>query len=306
MLSFVIPVFNEVENIDYLFEQFAELWRGADCELIFVNDGSQDGTLEKLRSKKTSFPNLKIINLSRNFGKDQALSAGLSVIKEGATTIAMDGDGQHSVSAVQEMIDVLARNNDVDIVFGTRKDRRYKSRSTRSFARLLYRLLNLDGAKYKIRDDVGDFFVARTNVTEAFRKYNSHRPFWKGFYGYVGFNQAFVDIEINPRHSGETKFGIRNQLSLAADSLVAYVKWPLRLIFISGLIISVISSALLAYILINYIITKETANGFYTIVMLQLMFGGFTLICLGVIAEYIGMIYDDVSVKPSFIIRNVE
>lgn len=306
MLSFVIPVFNEADNIDYLFEQFSDLWKQNDCELIFVNDGSSDETREKLRAQKLAFPKMKIVNLSRNFGKDRALSAGLSVVQAGSSIVAMDGDGQHSAEAVSKLIEFLAHNSDVDIVFGTRKDRRYKSRAGAGSAKLLYRLLNLDTSRYKIRDDIGDFFIARSNVTEAFKKYDSNRPFWKGYYGYAGFNQANVEIDIAPRQNGETKFGIRRRLSLAADSLVAYAKWPLRLIFLSGLFISLISAAILIYLIANYLLTRQTSDGFYTIVVLQLLFGGFTLICLGVMAEYIGMIRDDVSVKPSFIIRNIE
>ena len=306
MLSFVIPVFNEADNIDQLFDQFAQLWTEQACELIFVNDGSEDGTLEALRAKKPAFPNLRIVNLSRNFGKDQALSAGLSLVEDGASAIAMDADGQHSIKAVTKIITFLNEHADIDIVFGTRSDRAYQKRHGRTFSRLLYRLLNLDTSRYQIRDDVGDFFIARPNVLKIFKQYESQRPFWKGFYGYVGFNQAHVDVEIEPRHSGKTKFGMADQFSLAANGLVAYAKWPLRLIFISGLIISLISSAVLIYILVNYFITRQTAGGFYTIVVLQLMFGGFTLVCLGIMAEYLGMIYDDVSVKPTFIIRNIE
>ena len=213
MLSFVIPVYNEADNIDHLFDQFATLWSDADNELIFINDGSQDSTLEKLRLKKQSFPNLKIVNLSRNFGKDLALSAGLSLVAQGATTIAMDGDGQHSVEAVNKIIDTLERNADLDIVFGTRVDRAHKGPFTTLATKLLYRLLNMDSSRFKIREDVGDFFVARANATDAFRTYDSQRPFWKGFYGYAGFNRAYIDIDVKPRFGGKTKFGLRNQLS---------------------------------------------------------------------------------------------
>lgn len=302
-LAFVIPVFNEAENLEALADSFATLWQRPDVRVIFVDDGSRDGTASVLEVLCSRNDRYSLVRLSRNFGKEQALAAGLDAVPEGFAVVAMDGDGQHTPQAVSEMLAVLAGNPAIDICFGVRRDRLYQSQSERIFSELLYRILNF-GQRSKIDSRVGDFYVARPQVVAALRSLNGHRLFWKGYYGYVGFNQHYLEVDIAPRGSGQTKFNLINKLRLATDGIVTVTKLPLRLIALFGAACTAMSLMYLLIILIQYLLVGATGSGFFTIVGLQLFFGGSTIFVLGIIAEYIAYISEQLNGKPSYIVRD--
>ncbi len=303
--TFLIPVYNEAANIDHLADEFGALWEQYAYEIVFVDDGSADDTIQRLVKLSDSLERVKIVCLSRNYGKEQALAAGFSVVAPAVPVLAMDGDGQHTASAAMALIQRFMDDDAPDVVYGVRADRNYQGIVQRWVTRGMYKYINAGASRYKIDESVGDFFVASCKVVDVFKSFSGHRLFWKGYYGYVGFHAVKKKIKVSERHAGRSAFNFRSQLQLALDGTVSNSKLPLRAIFIFGLFAFTISMGYAAWLLLNYLMNGQTANGFYTLAVIQLWFGGVMMMSMGILAEYIGLVVDQVSNKPGYIIRDV-
>lgn len=304
-ITFLLPCYNEAESLESLILTFNTFWERNQSCLIFVNDGSVDKTLDVLRAfqKKTSLA-VTIVDLSRNFGKDRAILAGLQFIPDDANLLLMDSDGQHDLGAVQVIASEYFTGQ-YDIVYGVRSDREYQSKVSRFASVALYKLLNLTLRKYKHDPQVGDFFLADSKVLSALRNYGSHRPFWKGYYSYIGFRSTKVKIHVASRLEGKSKFNAKAQISLALDSFTGFTTWPMRFLFVFGAVILGICLLIAFYIVGRYIVTGVTASGFYTVILAIMFFGSLNLMAFGVMAEYlINTIIKDNGL-PAVIIRDV-
>lgn len=301
-LVFLIPVFNEGMNLDHLVASFSPLWEETSAKVIFVDDGSIDDTLIRLKELREKNPRIHYVELTRNFGKDQAMSAGLQHVPDEANLIVMDGDGQHTPQAVRSLLKAFA-NADHDIVFGLRRDRKYQSRRERMFAKLLFWFLSFE-KRISVNERVSDFFVANGRYVNSLRKIGGHRNFWKGNYAYLGYKSGSVEIDIEKRFAGQSKFKFRNQVSLALDGIVNVTKFPLRMIGVLGVVLCLLSLAYICVIFYEWFAYGKSTPGFYTIICVNLFIGGFLAMCIAIMAEYISLIVDQTSNKPPYIVRD--
>jgi len=300
-LTFAIPVFNEADNLDQLTSDFAPLWEEHDAIVVFVNDGSSDGTLAELERLSKEHPRVGYISLSRNFGKEQALAAGLGAVQSGSDVVVMDGDGQHTPEAVRKLIVAAKMQPESDIFFASRQDRRYQGWAERFFSRAFYRLINL-AVPVPLDERVGDFFYARSHVVAKLKVFNDKSLFWKGIYHWVGYDRAYVDVVIKNRSAGASKFSFFKKLKLMVDAVVWLTKLPLQLISLLGFTMFFLSFIFLSWMMFQWMVFGVSVPGFYTLAIIQSMTAGIVTFSLGVIALYMAAIFDNTSTKPNFIV----
>lgn len=300
-LIFVIAVYNEEKSLPGLVEAYEKLWEDTNARVLFVNDGSTDGTLFELESISKKNDHIGYIDLSRNFGKEQALSAGMSMVPAGHDVIVIDGDGQHTPTATQVLINEMQRDMNVDIAFGIRAGRQYQRGLEKLFSKAFYKVINMM-LKRPLDDRLGDFFYARAEIVETLKSFGDSKIFWKGVYNYIGYNRLKIPVDIAPRGEGDSKYSFIKRLSLAIDGIVWLSKSPLHLISILGALFSTMSFGFGLYIILKWLLTGISVPGFYTIVVLQTLGVGIIMLSLGVIALYLEVIFENTSRKPSFII----
>jgi len=300
-LTFIIAVYNEESALQGLVDSYGELWKETKASVLFVNDGSTDGTLILLETLARNYAHIGYIDLSRNFGKEQALAAGMSLVPEGHDVIVMDGDGQHTPTATQALIDAIKTDESADIVFGIRSGRSYQSIFEKLFATTFYKLINTI-LKRPLDDKLGDFFYARSDVVDTLKTFADSKLFWKGVYNYIGYNRLEIPIEIALRESGRSKYSFFKRVGLAIDGIVWLSKAPLHIISILGLLISFLSFSFGLYIIAKWLITGAAVPGFYTSIVLEVFGVGIIMLSLGILALYLEVIFENTSKKPSFIL----
>ena len=302
-LTYIIAVYNEEETLPGLVEAYRNLWKETRANVLFVNDGSTDGTLISLESLSRKNANIGYIDLSRNFGKEQALAAGMSVVPAGHDVIVMDGDGQHTPAATQSLIAAMQTDESADVAFGIRAGRNYQSLFDKLFAGAFYKFTNLL-LKRPLDDRLGDFFYARAGVVDTLKSFGDSKIFWKGVYNYIGYKRLEIPVEIAPRSAGASKYPFAKRLGLAVDGIVWLSKAPLHVISLFGLLISFLSFAFGFFIIAQWLLTGIAVPGFYTIIVLQSFGVGITMLSLGVMALYLEVIFENTSKKPNFIISS--
>lgn len=299
-LSCVLPCLNECENLRVLLpilqarlERLCTSW-----EIIIADDGSTDGTAA-LMAEWTARPGCRYVQLSRNFGKEAALTAGLEEAT-GDVVICMDADMQHPPELIDEM---LARwHAGAEMVYGVRADRTGESWTKRSGARWFYRLLS-DARGVDVPAHAGDFRLMDRSVVQALLSLPERTRFMKGLYAWVGFKTAALPYEPAQRVHGKSRFGVWRLLRLALDGLTAFTTWPLRLVSLMGCLFAVVSLTYGCYIVINYWVNGNELSGWTTIVTALLFFAGVNLISLGVVGQYVARIFDEVKGRPLYIVR---
>lgn len=299
-ITFLIAVYNEEDALPGLVEAYSDLWRKYDAGVLFVNDGSRDGTLTMVKSICDKNEKFGYLNLSRNYGKEQAIAAGLSAIPEGQNLILIDGDGQHTPDAVSKLITALDEDAEADMAFGVRETRAYQGALDRFFSVAFYKTVN-KMMRHNIDNRLGDFFVARAEIVPVLKQFTDSKLFWKGVYSWVGFTRAIVPIEIKDRDAGTSKFSFFKKMALAIDGIVWLTKFPLHLISIIGLLISLASFLFAIFFVIQWVFLGVKVPGFYTIMTFQSLLGGMTLLSIGVMAQYLSVIFENTSSKPGFI-----
>lgn len=302
-LSFVIPVFNEEEGLPELFRRLTALFSTLDleCEVILVDDGSRDDSWQQITELSRLDPRFRGLRLSRNFGHQTAITAGID-IAEGDAVVIMDADLQHPPEFVPEMI---ARWRDgFDVVYAVREDRTGESSFKRLtaivFYGLLRRMTDVEMPAY-----VGDFRLVDRGAIDAFRSLRERNRYVRGMFSWIGFRQIGVPCPQAPRHAGRSKYTPRRMARLAIDGLLGFSNVPLRLALGVGSIVS--TAAFLGGILA--IAFKAggifTVPGWASIVVVVSFLGGFQLTVLGVIGAYIGRIYDEVKARPLYLVTEV-
>ena len=298
-LSVVIPVYNEEETIPELLRRLTAVLDSMpeSGEVIFVNDGSQDTSLQLLRQAAESDHRIKVIDFSRNFGHQAAILAGLSRAS-GRATVMMDGDLQDPPELLPELLALWAEGNQV--VFAVRRSRK-EGLLKRLAYRTYYRVLR-SVAYVPIPVDSGDFSLVDERVRKLIVELPERNKFLRGLRAWAGFKQTRVEYDRSERFAGEPKYTFTKLVRLALDGLVSYSFMPLRLTYVLGLVVSA-GSFLLAffYILQRLFATDPIPQGFTTLAVLMLFLGGIQLIALGVLGEYIGRIYDEVKARPPYV-----
>jgi dolichol-phosphate mannosyltransferase len=266
------------------------------AEMVFVNDGSSDATLAVLKQFHAGDSRLRIISLSRNFGHQTAVSAGLAHVR-GAAVAVLDADLQDPPELLPGFFKLLGEG--WDVVYGIRQDRKenaVKRLAYFAFYRLLGTIANID-----IPLDSGDFCAMSRRVVDHLNRLPESDRFVRGLRAWLGFRQTGVPYEREPRLSGLPKYTLAKLLRLSLDGLVSFSFMPLRLVFVTGFAISLLSLFGILVVLYRYLFTRYVP-GYTSIAMLVLLFGGLQLLTLGILGEYIGRIFAQVKARPLFVV----
>lgn len=302
MLSIVIPVLNEERTLLRLLERLHAVLAGLDrpWEVIFIDDGSSDGTATALAALNARDARFKAVVLSRNFGKEIAVAAGLRYVR-GAAAIVMDGDLQHP----PETIPVLIRQwkQGYEVVYGTRASRATDSTLHRLFAHTFYGVFN-KMSRTELPEGAGDFRLLDRKVIDVLNRMDERSRFNKGLFAWVGFKSIGVPYEVEARGEGRSRWRPRQLMRFALDGLVSFSTIPLRVWSYLGLIVSAFAFMFALYILVEALVFGINAPGFPTLIISVMFFAGIQLISLGVIGEYLGRVYEEVKGRPLFVVAN--
>jgi len=298
-LSFVIPAFNEEENIAETIRRVNEEARKLvrSHEIIVVDDGSADRTFESARDMAGAVP-LRILRLSRNFGKEQAIMAGLEA-STGAGVVILDADLQEPLCHLATMLQHRAEG--FEVVYAVRAHREDEPYLKRLFTRVFYKLLNL-GSEADIPADARDFRLMDRRVVNALCDLPERNRFMKGLYGWVGFRSKAIPIELEQRTNGTSKFGFKGLLKLGLTGMTSFTSWPLRVWTLVGMSVAAMSILYGTWIAAKTMIFGIDVPGWSTLAVAVFLLGGVQLISIGVLGEYLARVFTEVKGRPGFIV----
>ena len=310
LLSIVVPVFNEADGIrEFIFavdKAMSASWPEPQIaprlEIIFVDDGSSDGTSTVVRTLRNGDARIKLLTLSRNFGKEAALSAGLDAAT-GDAAIPMDVDLQDPPEVIRPMVEKWLAG--AKVVNARRCDRSADTMFKRSTSRLFYRTINMV-ADHKIADDVGDFRLLDRDAIEVLKQMTEHTRFNKGLFSWIGFTTQTVEYVRPEREVGTSKWRTLKLLNLALDGIVSSTTLPLRIWTIIGALISLGAVAYAGFLLVYTLTQGADVPGYASIMITVLMLGGLNLLSLGLIGEYLGRVAIQVRGRPLYVVESRE
>lgn len=292
----------EIDNVPDDIRQAIEHLDMADFEweYVFVNDGSKDNTLEVLRRLRSENPRVNIVNLSRNFGKENALLAGMDYTT-GDAVVIMDADLQHPVGAIPEMIYWWLQG--YEDVYGCRSDRGRESWLRKRLSLAFYSMLQ-SSTRIEILQNVGDFRLLDRRVVNAICTLRESQRYTKGLYCWVGYNKKEIVFKQRDRLEGKSSFNFRGLLNLAIEGITCFTTAPLRISAILGLIASAVGLLYMIYTIVRTIFWGDPVQGYPTLICAILFFSGLQLLALGVIGEYIGRIFNETKQRPPYIVES--
>ncbi len=301
-ISVVIPVYSEEENLPVLYSRLQNVLTatGLRYEIVFVDDGSRDGSLACLYRLTKEDPCVSIVELSRNFGHQVAISAGLDHTR-GEGVIVMDADLQDPPEVLPEFIETWRKGHDV--VYAIRKHRKegwIKRLAYAAFYRLMHRTANI-----QIPLDAGDFCIMDRRVVNLLMEMPERNRFVRGIRSWVGLNQVGLEYERQSRNAGDSRYTILRLIYLALDGLISFSYLPLRVIVISGALVSFFSILMAIFYAVKRLAVGLNPPGFATLTVAMFFFAGIQLITIGVIGEYIGRIFEEVKQRPLYVVRRV-
>ena len=299
-ISCVMPAFNEAANLGVVVPHTLAALRQLtpQAELIVVDDGSSDDTARIMDALCAVHAEVVYLQLSRNFGKEHALTAGLERAR-GDTVVLMDADGQHPTSVLPEML--LKWQQGADVVYAVRKTRGDQSSLQAGLVGLFYKLINW-GNHIEIPAHAGDFRFMDRKVVNALKALPERNRFMKGLYAWVGFNSTAIDYEPLPRVDGRSNFGLRSSLTLALTGMVAFSTAPLRLLAWLGFLMALGALGFGSWVVLEHFIWDIAVPGYATLVVGMMFLSGIQLLSIGVLAEYVGRIYEEVKQRPSYVV----
>lgn len=299
----VIPLHNEAENIKSVALDVLTALSGSGYvpNLLLVDDGSTDSSKEIIVGLSHLEADIRYLCLSRNFGKETALLAGIRECGDDFDALAyLDADGQHSTKDLLRLIDV-ANATGADVVCGVRTDRSYQTPLQREMSSGFYRLFRRM-SEHDIDPGAGDFNVLRFGAVKALRRLEEPHPFMKGLISWIGFKRELVPITIEDRKGGHAKSSTRRMIKLALGAIMSFSSWPLRLSSLVGATVAAAAFLYLLAVILQTIIWGIKLPGYATIVVLVLGLGGFQLLSIGVLGEYVARIYDSSKKRPLYIV----
>jgi len=300
-ISIVVPLFNETLNIELFFDRLVPVLASLalDWEVICIDDGSRDDTLARLIRQREKQPRIKILALSRNFGKERALTAGLA-FASGDAVIPMDADLQHPPEVIPLM---LAKwREGFDVVLAVREQRTGQSWSEKLRARAFYWLFD-KLSEVPLPREVGDFRLLDRKVVDIINSMPERTRFMKGIFAWVGFRQTSIPYVQEERQYGESRMGFFKLLSFAFDGLVAFSDYPLRVWALVGSVISGFAFFYVVVRLIRTLLYGIDVPGYESIIVTILFLGGVQLITLGILGHYVGRVFNEVKGRPLYIVR---
>jgi polyisoprenyl-phosphate glycosyltransferase len=304
-LSIVIPVYNEAAGLEALHARVGEVarrlkdTRRLSCEVVYVDDGSQDATLAIARALPAGALDVQVVSLSRNFGKEAGLLAGLDHARYGAV-LFMDGDGQHPPTLVETLVGYWL-DQGYDVVYTAKAHRENESWLRRLSVKCFYSLINW-GARQKIPEDAGDFRLLSPRAAAALRQLPERNRFFKGLASWIGFRQIRVDYEPAAREHGTTKWNVTTLLGLSIEGLTSFSVAPLRLASLLGLLLAFAALIFGVQILIETVFFGQSVPGYPSVVVGLMVLGGVQLIMIGIVGEYIGKILSELKARPVYFV----
>ena len=304
-LSLVAPCFNEAENVgpfqQAVMEAFADC--GYDYEIIFVNDGSRDATFHQLKKlfAAQACPT-KVISLSRNFGKESAIYAGLHQA-DGEYIALIDADLQQRPEIVRQMVEILDKDDQYDVV-AAYQDRRGEGKVLSFFKKSFYKIIN-ELSNVALQPDASDFRTFRRSVRDSLLELGEFHRFSKGLFAWVGYDTCFIPYTACERHSGVSKWSFKKLFNYAIDGIIGFSTRPLRIASHLGMYTALIAVLYLVWTVIEKLVWGIDIPGYATLIVLTLLLGGIQLLCIGIIGEYVGRTFEQTKGRPIYIAKQI-
>jgi len=304
ILSIVSPAYNEAENLGEFYSRVINATDNLnlEIEIIYINDGSQDSTIDIITKQRQIDNRITIIDLSRNFGKEIALTAGLDY-SSGDAVIVIDADLQDPPELIPKLVEKWREG--YDVVNAKRIKRKGESLLKKVMSYIYYRLL-FYLSDINVPKDTGDFRLLNKNALDALLKLREKHRYMKGLFVWVGFKQKEIEYEREPRFKGKTKWSFFSLFNLAFDGLTSFSIMPLRLASTIGFLSALIGFFYGAVIFFKTLFFHEPVAGFTSLVVLVTFFGGIQLLSIGIIGEYIGRIFNETKNRPLYVVKNVQ
>ena len=301
-LSVVIPMHNEAANLDQLFARLLPVLERLNLtyEIVCVDDGSTDSSVTRLLEFRQRIPALKLVSLSRNFGKDVALSAGFDYAR-GAAVVPLDADLQDPPELIEQM--VVKWREGFDVVYATRRRREGESMVKRATARYFYRIFDRI-TDIPIPHDTGDFRLLDRRVVDVLVRLPERTRFMKGLFAWVGFRQTALVYDREPRNAGRTKWNYWRLWNFAIDAVTSFSSLPLKVWSYLGLVVSVFAFLYALFLASLKIFRGIDVAGYASLMVAVLFFGGVQLITLGIMGEYMARMYNEVKGRPLYLVRD--
>jgi polyisoprenyl-phosphate glycosyltransferase len=304
-LSIVVPVFNEAKGLPALHERIADMardlqaQRGLTVEVVYVDDGSRDDTYAVAKSLPALPLDVQVVSLSRNFGKEAALLAGLDHARLGAVMF-MDGDGQHPPSLIDTLVSRWL-DDGYDVVFTAKANRESEPFMRRLGVRWFYALINW-GQRQPIPEDAGDFRLLSPRAAEALRQMPERNRFFKGMSSWIGFRQSRVDYEPAVREHGKTTWNVWTLIGLSIEGLTSFTVAPLRLASILGALLAATALFFGIWIMLRTMLFGQDVPGYPSLVVGIMVIGGVQLLMIGILGEYIGKLLSEIKARPVYFV----
>ena len=300
LLSIVVPCYNEEESVKLFLSEIQSILADYNFEVIFVNDGSSDNTLDVIKDLADSNSNVKYISFSRNFGKESAIYAGLSNVN-GDLVCLIDADLQHPPRLIPEMIESLCAGEAV-VVAARRTSRKGESRVKSFFSHMFYKVFNRI-SQITLVEGATDFRVMKRIVVDAVLDLPEYNRFSKGLFQWVGFETKWIAYENVERVAGESAWSFRQLVRYSVEGVVAFTTIPLTIVIFLGTILSVVAFLYMLFIIIKYLIYSDPVQGFATTMSVILLLGGIQLLSIGALGKYLEKTYTETKKRPIYIVR---
>lgn len=302
LISVLIPAYNEEECLHELYKRVSSVLsklENYDYEILIVNDGSKDKTLEILHDLNAKDKHLQYINLARNYGKEIAMAAGLDYVK-GDAVVILDADLQIPPEYIPEMLSYYEEG--YDDVYGRRKSRNDESFFKRLGTKIYYKALQ-SLTRVDILKNTSDFRLLSRRAVEALKQYKEQRRYTKGLFALIGFKKKEFIYEPVKRYAGKSKWNYFSLINLAIEGITSFSTFPLRLSSFLGIIVATIGFIYILFLILKTIIFGEPVRGYPTLLSIIVFLGGIQLLSLGVIGEYLGRIFDEVKNRPLYFVE---
>lgn len=299
-MSIVVPCFNEEESLGIFIEEIQKVIANYNFEILFINDGSTDNTMEKIKELANANSYVKYISFSKNFGKESAIYAGLKNAS-GDLICIMDADLQHPPSLLPEMIEAIS-GEDYDVVAARRTTRKGEPKIKSFFSSLFYKFFNKI-AEMDLVEGGTDYRMMTRQVKDSILQLNEYNRFSKGLFQWVGFNTKWIPYENIERIAGETTWSLWGLFKYSIEGIVAFTTVPLSISTLLGTAISIVAFIYMIFIITQYLLFSDTVQGFATIICAILFLGGIQLLTIGILGKYLEKTYVETKKRPIFIVK---
>ena len=304
-VTILVPCYNEEKCLPMLYARLNEVILSItqyDWELLFVNDGSKDNTLSFIEGLNAGVPRVAYIDLCRNFGKENAMLAGFDYAS-GDCMIIMDADLQDPPEIIVDMLKMWEEG--VDDVYAKRRTRGKESLLRGSLSKLFYYILD-KSTRYDVLKNVGDFRLLDRKCIDALKQLRENERYTKGLFCWIGFNKQEILFDRGDRAGGETKWNYRSLFNLAIEGITSFTTAPLRIATFLGIVVAIWALCYMLWIISKVLIWGDPVAGYPTIMTVMLFIGAVQLICIGILGEYVGRIFNETKKRPTYIIRTIK